>query len=145
MLQFVSNKGGGKPVDFETAILDGFAVDGGLYVPETLPEITLDQLKKWRNLSYIELAFEILSLFIDRSIISSEELKTILETAYAPFEKKEIIPIHSLKSRKDTYIMELFHGPTISFKDVGLAFLVNLVNLFSERKSWCRSNSLGTY
>ena len=49
MLQFVSNKGGGKPVDFETAILDGFAVDGGLYVPETLPEISEIQLKKWKD------------------------------------------------------------------------------------------------
>ena len=134
MLQFVSNKGGGKPVDFETAILDGFAVDGGLYVPETLPEITKDHLGKWKSLGYVELAFEILSLFIDRSIISEEELKTILKTAYTPFEKKEIISLYTLQSRKDTYIMELFHGPTISFKDVGLAFLVNLVNFFLKRK-----------
>ncbi len=134
MLQFVSNKGGGKPVDFETAILDGFAVDGGLYVPEILPDITEEQLKEWKGLSYVELAFEILSLFIDRSIISEKELKNILQTAYAPFEKKEIIPLYKMKSRKDTYIMELFHGPTISFKDVGLAFLVNLVNFFLERK-----------
>lgn len=134
MLQFVSNKGGGKPVDFETAILDGFAVDGGLYVPERLPEITEEQLKEWKDLSYVNLAFEILSLFIDRSIISAVELKNILQTAYAPFEKEEIIPLYKMKSRKETYIMELFHGPTISFKDVGLAFLVNLVNFFLERK-----------
>lgn len=134
MLQFVSNTGGGKAVDFETAILDGFAVDGGLYVPETLPKITIEHLEKWKGLSYVALAFEILSLFIDRSIISECELKSILDTAYAPFEKKEIIPLYQLKSRKDTYIMELFHGPTISFKDVGLAFLVNLVNFFLERK-----------
>lgn len=134
MIQFVSNKGGGKPVDFETAILDGFAVDGGLYVPDTLPKISKEQLKEWKGLSYVELAFEILSLFIDRSIISEGELKMILDTAYAPFEKKETIPLYPLKSRKDTYIMELFHGPTISFKDVGLAFLVNLVNFFLERK-----------
>ena len=82
----------------------------------------------------MDLAFEILSLFIDRSIVSSVELKKILHTAYEPFEKDEIIPLHPLKSRKDTYMMELFHGPTISFKDVGLAFLVNLVNFFLERK-----------
>ena len=134
MLQFVSNKGGGSPVDFETAILDGFAIDGGLYVPEKLPKISNEQLEKWRYLGYVDLAFEILSLFIDRSILSEKELKEILETAYSSFEKKEIIPIHKLKSRKDTYIMELFHGPTVSFKDVGLAFLVNLVNFFLKRK-----------
>jgi len=134
MLQYVSNKGGGKPVDFETAIIDGYAIDGGLYVPESLPKITLDQLKAWKNFSYVEIAFELLSLFIDRSIISEFELKKILQSAYAPFEKEEIIPMHKLHSRKDTFIMELFHGPTISFKDVGMAFLVNLVNFFLERK-----------
>ncbi len=134
MIRFVSNKGGGVPVDFETAILDGYAEDGGLYVPERLPEITMDQLKAWKDLSYVAIAFEFLSLFIDRSIISESELKGILQTAYAPFEKQEIIPLHPLESRKNTYIMELFHGPTISFKDVGLAFLVNLVNFFLERK-----------
>ncbi|WP_299161037.1 threonine synthase [uncultured Tenacibaculum sp.] len=134
MLKFVSNKGGGEPVDFETAILDGFAVDGGLYVPEELPEITHNHLKQWRGLGYVDLAFEILSLFIDRSIVSEEELKSILKTAYTPFEKEEIIPLYPLKTRKDTFIMELFYGPTISFKDVGLAFLVNLVNFFLERK-----------
>jgi len=135
VLKFVSNKGGGKPVDFETAILDGFAADGGLYVPETLPQITTDQLKRWKGLSYVALALEILSLFIDRSIISDKELKNLLQTAYAPFEKEEIIPLYKMKSKQETYIMELFHGPTISFKDVGLAFLVNLVNFFLERKN----------
>ena len=135
MLQFVSNTGGGKPVDFETAILDGFAVDGGLYVPETLPKINTAQLNQWKGLGYVELAFELLSLFIDRSIISKDELKSILQTAYAPFEKDKIIPLYKMKHRRKTYIMELFHGPTISFKDVGLAFLVNLVNFFLERKN----------
>ncbi|CAM1345036.1 threonine synthase [Tenacibaculum amylolyticum] len=135
MLQYVSNKGGGKPVDFETAILDGFAVDGGLYVPETLPTFTTEQLTQWKDLSYTEIAFEILSLFIDRSIISAKELKGVLHDAYAPFEKEEIIPLHKLTSRKETYIMELFYGPTISFKDVGLAFLVNLVNFFLKRRN----------
>jgi len=65
MIKFISNTGGGEAVDFETAILDGFAVDGGLYVPEQLPSINNDQLRQWKNLSYLELAFEILSLFID--------------------------------------------------------------------------------
>ncbi len=134
MLRFVSNKGGGSPVDFETAILDGFASDGGLYVPEKLPQISIHQLENWKGLSYTELAFEILSLFIDRQIISEIDLKNILSTAYAPFEKKEIIPLHKLQSREDTYVLELFYGPTISFKDVGLAFLVTLVNFFLERK-----------
>ncbi len=135
MIQYISNKGGGTPVDFETAILDGFAIDGGLYVPTSLPHISLEQLKEWRHLGYIDLAFEILSLFIDRSVISELELKQLLQRAYASFEKPTIIPIRQLKSRKETYIMELFYGPTLSFKDVGLAFLVNLVAFFLKRKN----------
>jgi len=134
-MNFISNKGGSKPVDFETAILDGFASDGGLYVPETIPKISKKQLEGWKNLNYVDLAYEILSLFIDKSILLENELKSILKTAYQDFEKDEIIPLHKLKSRKDTFIMELFYGPTISFKDVGLAFLVNLVNFFLERKN----------
>jgi len=144
MLKFVSNKGGDSPVDFETAILDGFASDGGLYVPEQLPKISKHQLEDWKGLNYTDLAFEILSLFIDRTIISEAELKGILKTAYVPFEKEDIIPLHKLQSRKDTYIMELFYGPTISFKDVGLAFLVNLVNFFLERKGDCLSVIVAT-
>jgi threonine synthase len=109
MLKYVSNKGGGHPVDFETAILDGFASDGGLYVPEHLPEISIQVLEEWKNLNFKDLAFEIISLFIDRTIISARELKTLIETAYGTFEKEEVISLPKLQSRKDTYIMELFH------------------------------------
>jgi threonine synthase len=131
---YISNKGGGVPVDFETAILDGFASDGGLYVPEVLPKVSMAQLKKWKDLSYVDLAFEILSLFIDRTVISEKELKDLLANAYGGFTATDIIPLRKLKSREDIYVMELFHGPTLSFKDVGLAFLVNLVSFFLERK-----------
>lgn len=134
-MQFVSNKGGGDPVDFETAILDGFAADGGLYVPTSLPHISLAQLEAWKHLGYVDLALEILSLFIDHSVISKAELKKLLEGAYATFEKPTIIPLHRLKSRTETFVMELFHGPTLSFKDVGLAFLVNLVDFFLKRRN----------
>lgn len=135
MLKYVSNKGGGHPVDFETAILDGFASDGGLYVPEHLPQIPIEKLEQWKHLGYKDLAFEILSLFIDRTTISARELKILIETAYGTFEKEEVIPIHKLQSRKETYVMELFYGPTISFKDIGLAFLVNLFDFFLKRKN----------
>jgi threonine synthase len=86
MLKYVSNTGGGDAVDFETAILDGFAADGGLYVPEELPKISKETLEQWSILTYTELAFEILSLFIDRSIISEIELKDLIQKAYQSFE-----------------------------------------------------------
>lgn len=144
MLKFISNKGGAPTVDIETAILDGYAPDGGLYVPEKLPKVTKAQLESWKTLSFEQLAFEIVSLFIDRSIVAAEDLKNIIANAYGSFEKTEVIPIPKLKSRKETYIMELFYGPTLSFKDVGLAFLVNLVDFFLKRKKERRSIIVAT-
>ncbi len=134
-MQYISNKGGGTPVDFETAILDGFAADGGLYVPQHLPQVSFEQLRAWQKLSYVDLAFEILSLFIERSLVSEVALKQLLHNAYSTFSAEMIIPLHPLESREQTYIMELFHGPTLSFKDVGLAFLVNLVDFFLQRRN----------
>lgn len=121
-------------MDIETAILAGYAPDGGLYVPDHLPQVSSAQLDQWKDLSYKELAFEIVSLFIDSTIISADDLMSIINTAYDSFEKEDVIPIHQLKSRHNTYVMELYHGSTLSFKDIGMSFLVNLVNFFLKRK-----------
>ena len=134
MIQYVSTKGGIAPVNFETAILDGFAADGGLYVPTELPKITLVQLSAWKNLSFIELAYEVLSLFIDESVMSDLELKKILEESYQSFYDSDIIPFYELSAQKNLIIQELFHGPTLSFKDIGMAFIVHLFHFFLKRK-----------
>ena len=133
-MKYKSIKGGSPTVNFEKAVLDGFAEDGGLYVPEQLPHFDLEQLEKWKDLSYLELAMEIIPHFIEEEILTRDELQHILKNAYQEFEKEEIIPIHKLKTKKETYIMELFHGPTLSFKDFGMAFLVNTINFFLQRK-----------
>lgn len=134
MIHYISNTGGGAPVNFEQAILDGFAIDGGLYVPTELPQISLATLTSWQGLSYQELALEVLSLFIDETTIPRTDLREIIQTAYAPFELKSVIPLKPLKSVPNTFMLELFHGPTLSFKDVGQAFLINVVNYFLKRK-----------
>lgn len=134
MIQFVSNRGGGIPVDFETAILAGFAPDGGLYVPTELPKISLATLATWKGNSYTDIAYEILSLFIDDSIISESELKQILTDSFSTFYHQDLIPIYPLSSISNLYVQELFHGPTLSFKDVAMGFIVNLFNFFLKRK-----------
>jgi len=134
MIRYVSTKGGGPPVDFETAILNGLAPDGGLYVPTLLPLIDLTRLESWKNLSYTDLAYEVLSLFIDKSAISSLDLRTLIEDSFSAFSHPEIIPNHYLAFRKNIVIQELFHGPTLSFKDVAMGFVVNLFNYFLQRK-----------
>lgn len=134
MIQFVSNKGGGQPVDFETAILDGFASDGGLYVPTTLPKISLQEIAKWKDYSYTAVAYEVLSRFIDESVISEKELKQLLADSFSSFYHQQLIPNYALKSQPNFYIQELFHGPTLSFKDVAMGFVVNLFNFFLKRR-----------
>ncbi len=134
MIQFVSNLGGGMAVDFETAILAGFAPDGGLYVPTELPEISTATLATWKGKNYTEVAYEILSLFIDESVMTPAELKQILADSFDAFYHQDLIPIHPFKSVESFYIQELFHGPTLSFKDVAMGFIVNLFNFFLKRR-----------
>jgi len=135
MTLYISTRGGVAPVDFETAILQGYAADGGLFVPESIPRISAGQLQKWSQLGFVDLAFEILSLFIDRSVLSADELRRLLADSFDRFDHPEVVPTVKLEARPDTYVMELFHGPTLSFKDVAMGFLVNLVDFFLNRKS----------
>ncbi len=132
MLNYVSTRGGGEPVDFEAAVLKGFADDGGMFVPEWIPRIPRQQLASWRSLSFNDLAFEILSMFIDASIIPPQDLKALIRASTAPFSHPDIIPVKPL-SGSNHYIMELFHGPTLSFKDVAMGFLINAMDYFLRR------------
>ena len=135
MTHYISTRGGVAPVDFETAVLDGFAADGGLYVPQSIPRISGGQLQQWSQLSFVDLAFEILSLFIESAILSPNELRRLLASGFSRFEYPDVVPVVSLESKPNIYILELFHGPTLSFKDVAMGFLVNTVDFFLKRRN----------
>jgi len=134
MLNYVSTKGGTSPVDFETAVLKGFADDGGMFVPNEIPRVSPDLLQKWSTLSFNDLAFEILSLYIDRSIIPETDLRELIIKSTQTFNHPDIIPVLSLGKDSNQFIMELFHGPTLSFKDVAMGFLINTMDYFLDRK-----------
>ncbi|NND01059.1 MAG: threonine synthase [Gammaproteobacteria bacterium] len=135
MTMFVSTRGGISPVAFDEAVLQGFAADGGLFVPETIPTLTREQFEGWADLAYPDLAFEILSLFIDRAVIPAADLKRLLDSSYQSFEHPDVIGLVPLGDEGGTYIMELFHGPTLSFKDVAMGFLINVLDyLLKQRK-----------
>ncbi len=115
---YKSTRGGVSGLTFTEAFLMGLATDGGLIVPEKIPNIDIERL---RNLNYKELAFEIFRLFIDD--IDEDSIKELIEKSYSTFDTDEITPV----VKKDgVYILELFHGPTFAFKDVALQFLGNL-------------------
>lgn len=144
MVRYVSTTGGIPHVDFETALLQGFAEDGGMFVPEQIPKITADQLKEWSTLSFNELAFEIVSLFIDRSILPGEDLKRLINKSTATFSHPDIIPVVPLGRDSSHYVMELFHGPTLSFKDVAMGFLINVMDYFLRRSGGSASLLIAT-
>ena len=79
MIKYVSTRGGISPVAFDEVVLSGFAADGGLFVPETIPRISKAQFKDWSKLSFTDLAFELLSLFIPRSIIPDADLRILID------------------------------------------------------------------
>jgi len=116
------------PIGFQDAVMTGLAPDGGLLLPETLPDVA-DKLASWAGLSYTELAFEVLRLFA--TDIPVEDLRKLIKDSYATFDHPEVAPSIAVG---DVYILELFHGPTLAFKDVALQFLGNLFAYILERR-----------
>ncbi len=106
----------------------GLAEDGGLLLPRTIPRIGSETFTGWQKLSYADLAFEVMSRFIDDVPVST--LKEIIARSYQSFTHKEITP---LVHHGNLHILELFHGPTLAFKDVALQFLGNLFSYLLNR------------
>lgn len=135
MVMFISTKGGGDPVTFDQAVLKGFADDGGLYVPEEIPHLSIEELHTWQSLDYIDLAREVLIRYIDPSIVPEQDLTRLLEESFECFEVDDIIPLAHPTADPDSWIMELFHGPTLSFKDVAMGFLINTFDYFLQKEN----------
>ncbi len=127
-MEYVSTRGGIKPISFSQAVTTGLAEDGGLILPKRLPQLDESTLKKWRSLSYEELCFEVFKLFVDD--IPQKDLKRLIRASYSSFRHEEVTPVVK-KGR--FWILELFHGPTFAFKDVALQFLGNLFEYLLER------------
>lgn len=127
-MKYISTRGQVSPIGFIDAVLMGLADDGGLLVPEKLPQLSATTLKQWQQLSYAELALEVFSLFVNDEI-PRVDLKKLIDDSYATFRHDEITPIH--KIHNGLHVLELFHGPTYAFKDVALQFLGNLYSYIS--------------
>ncbi|MBK9989641.1 MAG: threonine synthase [Verrucomicrobia bacterium] len=132
-MRFISTRGQTPPLGFSDAVATGLAPDGGLYLPERLPDIAA-KLDGWAKLGYAELCFEFLKLFA--TDIPSETLRKIVNKSYTRFDHPEIAPLKKLDER--TWVLELFHGPTLAFKDFALQLLGNLY----EHQCAVRSESL---
>lgn len=135
-MKYVSTRGGVEPAEFCDILIEGLAADGGLYVPESIPYIDIEVLEGWRNLTYKQVALQVLSLLI--TDIPYNDLKNIIDKTYTldNFESSEIVPLKKFKfgHAKEFYLLGLSEGPTLAFKDLPLQFLGNLYEYVLNKK-----------
>jgi len=131
-MKFISTRGDAPPLNFEEVVLTGLASDGGLYVPEKLPSFSKAEIASWAGLDYQTLAFNIIAPFVDGEIPDSD-LKAIIDKAYAGFRHDAIAPL--VQTGHNEWVLELFQGPTLAFKDFALQFLGHLLDyILAKRK-----------
>lgn len=124
-MKYISTRGNAPELDFENVLLAGLATDGGLYVPKELPHYSLDEIRSWRDLPYSELAFKIIKPFVGGAI-EDDVLAKMLDETYAGFGHKAVAPLAQIDHNE--YVLELFQGPTLAFKDFALQLLGRLLD-----------------
>ncbi|MDY7559274.1 threonine synthase [Pseudomonas sp. 10B1] len=129
-MRYISTRGQAPALNFEDVLLTGLASDGGLYVPENLPRFTQEEIASWAGLAYHELAFRVMRPFVSGSIPDAD-FKKILEETYSSgengvFAHGGIAPLRPLNGNE--WVLELFHGPTLAFKDFALQLLGRLLD-----------------
>lgn len=137
-MNYISTRGGIAPIAFDQAVMMGLARDGGLLLPERLPSIEPALLNAWQTLSYQNLALEVLSLFTGD--MPRADLDDLIDRAYSSFRHPQVTPLRT--TGDGLYILELFHGPTLAFKDVALQLLGNLFE-YELKKSGGFMNIIG--
>ena len=130
-MNYISTRGAAPRLGFDDVLLAGLATDGGLYVPETWPQVDAEMLRRWRSLSYQELAVEVMLPFVEQSI-PREDFAKLVNKAYATFAHRAVTPVKQLDT--NVYLLELFHGPTLAFKDCALQLLGHLFDYVLERR-----------
>tara|TARA_B100002051_G_scaffold181027_1_gene171415 strand:- start:37 stop:1404 length:1368 start_codon:yes stop_codon:yes gene_type:complete len=128
-MKYVSTRDNSKDYSFEDVFIKGLADDGGLYVPKSLKKYNSEELSKLKNLSYNELSTDIINQF-SSDFISKDELSSLVKKSYSAFREKEVVKISSIKDLK---LLELFHGPTLAFKDVAMQFIGNLYEYYLSK------------
>src|SRR5690606_24292396 len=127
---YVSTRGGAPALDFEAVTLAGLASDGGLYLPREWPRFSEAQIAALAGLPYAELATRVMLPFVGQSL-TEDRLRELAGEAYGRFAHAAVTPLRQLDERH--WLLELFHGPTLAFKDVALQLLGRLFEEFLAR------------
>ena len=130
-LHYLSTRGDAPSLGFEEVLLAGLARDGGLYLPESWPAVSVEEIEALAGLPYAEAACRIIQPFVGDDI-GSDELGALLREAYAGFSHNTIAPL--VQIAPDRWLLELFHGPTLAFKDIALQVLAPLMDRALKRR-----------
>jgi threonine synthase len=121
-MKYISTRNGSKEFNFTEVFIKGLADDGGLFIPKTTPKLSEQELERLSKLNYKDLAKEIIFLFCVETI-RKDELSNIVEKSYSKFNEKNVVKITDIGENK---ILELYHGPTLAFKDIAMQFIGHL-------------------
>ena len=126
---YVSTRDNSKEFSFEEVFIKGLADDGGLYVPKSFKKYNSQELSKLKNLNYNEISTEIINQF-SSDFIAKKELSYLIKKSYSKFRENEVVKISNIGELK---LLELFHGPTLAFKDVAMQFIGNLYEYYLSK------------
>ncbi|WP_420408597.1 threonine synthase [Hoeflea sp.] len=130
-VDYISTRGEAPTLGFSDALLAGLARDGGLYVPATWPEFSRKDIRAMRGQSYQEIAFRVIAPFAEGHI-EPDALRAMIDEAYATFRHPAVVPL--VQSGANAFVLELFHGPTLAFKDVAMQLIARLMDhVLAER------------
>ncbi|WP_343228973.1 threonine synthase [Rhizobium setariae] len=124
-MRYVSTRGEAPELGFLDVLLTGLARDGGLYIPREWPQFSKKEIRSWRGKTYQDIAFAVLTPFVNGEI-EADELKRMIDEAYATFRHPAVAPL--VQTGANSYILELFHGTTLAFKDVAMQLLARLMD-----------------
>ncbi|KAM3599298.1 uncharacterized protein V6R79_003381 [Siganus canaliculatus] len=130
-MQYCSTRGGVHGWGFRDVLFSGYAPDGGMFMPESLPTLSPDTLRDWRGLPYTKLVVEVASLFIPAELIPRDDLEVLVGDALASFSVPEVVRVKRLKDGLS--VLELFHGETMAFKDLAMTCTVRFLNYFLNK------------
>ena len=128
---YKSTRGNSPEVPFSQVLLGGLAPDGGLYMPERFPQFTKEEINSWSDLEFHQLASKILFPFVDGEI-GKVTFSKLVEEAYETFDSDNVVELKEISGNR--WVLELFHGPTLAFKDVAMQLLGSLLNHFAQER-----------
>ena len=128
---YKSTRGESPIVPFSEVLLGGLAPDGGLYMPENFPKFSLKEIDTWSGLTFIEIATKVLYPFVEEEI-DKQVFTKLVQEAYQSFDTDDVVNLKALGENR--WVLELFHGPTLAFKDVAMQLLGVLLNHFAEER-----------